>query len=217
MPVFDMREGCEPVIEEVEGSTVITIDNFYADPGKVRDLFLAIDPQMHKPEEKPSFNGIYFEDLRHVFNSKLLQRTYEFLSSLCNQPALFTTKRVNTNFTRFAKSSFNDYGNKYWWPHIDAGYNAIVYLNEHETCGTNLYEDLVKDRVKSGMPEHYEPWRDRSEYRLVKYIEPRFNKVVMFDGLKFPHGMSITDDTYFENEYRMNQVFFFNHRPGHVN
>ena len=33
--------------------------------------------------------------------------------------------------------------------------------------------------------------------------------IVLFDGLKFPHGMDISNDFYFNKKYRKNQVFFF--------
>ena len=32
--------------------------------------------------------------------------------------------------------------------------------------------------------------------------------MVLFDGM-IPHGMNICNDTYFGQEYRKNQVFFF--------
>ena len=33
--------------------------------------------------------------------------------------------------------------------------------------------------------------------------------MVFFDGWKFQHGMNISNDRYFDQEYRKNQVFFF--------
>mgnify|MGYP007000113699 CR=1 len=46
------------------------------------------------------------------------------------------------------------------------------------------------------------------KYQVLKTIEPKSNKLVFFDGLKFPHGMDISNDTYF-SKFRYNQVFFF--------
>ena len=58
-------------------------------------------------------------------------------------------------------------------------------------------------------PEHYKPWRSKENYRLIETLEPKFNRMVLFDGLKFFHGMNICNDDYFSDQYRMNQVLFF--------
>ena len=47
------------------------------------------------------------------------------------------------------------------------------------------------------------------KYKLLKTLEPSYNRLVLFDGLKFIHGMDVTNDRYFGNESRNNQVFFF--------
>ena len=57
--------------------------------------------------------------------------------------------------------------------------------------------------------EHYAPWRSKDEFELIKHLEPKYNRLVFFDGYKFPHGMNICTDRYFGEEYRKNQVFFF--------
>ena len=36
--------------------------------------------------------------------------------------------------------------------------------------------------------EHKHPWVKKGEYTVLKTLEPKFNKLVFFDGLKFPHG-----------------------------
>ena len=105
---------------------------------------------------------------------------------------------------------FNDYKNNYWWPHLDRGYNAIVYLNTNDyVSGTNLYENLNLDEEPLNCPEHFTPWRNKNNFRLVKTLMPRYNRLVLFDGLKFHHGMNICNDDYFHESYRFNQVFFF--------
>ncbi len=59
------------------------------------------------------------------------------------------------------------------------------------------------------IPEHSAPWRQKEKYKKIKTLIPKYNRLVLFDGYKFPHGMNITNDRYFSNEYRNNQVFFF--------
>ena len=129
------------------------------------------------------------------------KKVYEFLKKLCNQT--YQKPEIVTNATKFYKHDYNDYENCNWWPHRDDGYNAIVYFNDE--CGTNLY---APDQEKELSHEHHEPWIKKGKYQVLKTIEPKFNKLVFFDGLKFPHGMDISNDTYF-SKFRYNQVFFF--------
>ena len=42
----------------------------------------------------------------------------------------------------------------------------------------------------------------------IEGVLPIPNRMVLFDGSKFFHGMNITNDDYFEKECRMNQVLF---------
>ena len=59
------------------------------------------------------------------------------------------------------------------------------------------------------LTEHHQPWRTKNDFKVLKHLEPKFNRLVFFDGYKFLHGMNIVNDRYFSNEYRKNQVFFF--------
>ena len=160
---------------------------------------------LHKIYEKPSFNGVYFEDRRHDSEDNLdLKKVYDFLSSLCGQG--YEAPDIVTNCSRFKKHEFNDYKNYYWWPHTDGGYNGIVYFNDDDKHGTCFYEELVE---KPDVPEHYQPWGAKKDFIVIKTLEPKYNRFVFFDGYEFPHGMNICTDRYFGEEYRKNQVFFF--------
>jgi len=154
---------------------------------------------------KPSFNGTHFFERRLIKHDKRLKEVYLFLSDLCKQK-IYDDYYIITNMTRFNKNIFNDYKNSIWWPHIDAGYNGIVYFND--TCGTNLYSFNTTDDVEH-FNEHFMPWRPKDRYKILKNIKPKYNRLVLFDGLKFPHGMDISNDFYFNKKYRKNQVFFF--------
>ena len=74
--------------------------------------------------------------------------------------------------------------------------------------GTNLYENLDPDNESSQCHEHSSPWRSKNKFRIVKTLYPRYNRMVLFDGSKFFHGMNICNDDYFGENYRFNQVFF---------
>ena len=50
---------------------------------------------------------------------------------------------------------------------------------------------------------------NKKDFIVLKTLEPKYNRFVFFDGYRFPHGMNICTDRYFGQEYRKNQVFFF--------
>ena len=206
--MFELNENLEIKKELFRGTVIYTIDDFYKNPQKVEN-YLFGEPDkipLHKMDEKPSFNNVYFQDRRHddSIDNLDLKKVYDFLSELCGQS--YEVPDVVTNCTRFKRHQFNDYKNYYWWPHTDGGYNGIVYFNDDSEHGTCFYEELVE---KPDVNEHYQPWGEKKDFILIKTLEPKYNRFVFFDGYEFPHGMNICTDRYFGEEYRKNQVFFF--------
>jgi hypothetical protein len=208
--MFKLNKNIKIKKNIINGSIVYIIDNFYKNPDKILNLFLNSKLFPHKINENPSFNSIYFEDYGNDFQSEELSKPYKFLSKLCNQRPLYGYNQILTNVTRFKKNQFNDYKNNYWWPHIDAGYTGIVYFNkgDHDS-GTNIYQNLNPNEEPPNCPEHYAPWRCKNNFKLIKSIKPKYNRMFLFDGLSNIHGMNICNDDYFEKKYRINQVFFF--------
>ena len=205
--MFELNKNLEIKEELFNDSIIYTIDNFYRYPQQLEKyLFRDISSlPFHKGDEKPSYNGTYFEDRRHpARNSLQLKKVYDFLSDLCGQE--YDSHDIATNCARFKRHEFNDYENCHWWPHKDTGYNGIVYFNDDNENGTNFYNEL---KPLPEVNEHYAPWRSKDEFELIKHLEPKYNRLVFFDGWKFQHGMNISNDRYFGEEYRKNQVFFF--------
>jgi len=195
----------------IDNSPFYVIDNFYEDPHSIVSFLKSQPSSLHKwtPDQHvDSYNNVYFEDRRHVIESDTILHVYKFLSTLCGQRYL--NQSIITNLIRFNNKTFNDYKNNYWWPHLDNGYNGLIYLNEHdEECGTNLYKNLDPQNKPCPTPEHLYPWQPKSNFKLVKSLKPKFNRLVLFDGNHFWHGMNICNDDYFGQHYRMNQVLFF--------
>ena len=206
--MFELNENLEIKKELFEGTVIYTIDDFYKHPQKVENYLFGKPNEiaLHKIHEKPSFNGVHFEDRRHNDSIDILdlKNVYDFLSSLCGQG--YEAPHVVTNCTRFKRHQFNDYKNYYWYPHTDGGYNGIVYFNDDNKNGTCFYDELVD---RPAMPEHYQPWGEKKDFIVIKTLEPKYNRFVFFDGYEFSHGMNICTDRYFGEEYRKNQVFFF--------
>jgi hypothetical protein len=212
--MFSINENIQVRQEYLDGSIIYIMDDFYKYPDKVLNFFLENKPYIWKENQKPSYNQIYFDDRRHSIKYKEIKNVYSFLSKICNQlPHNSNDDFLITNFTRFKKSNFNDYNNNYWWPHIDSGYTGILYLNKNDfKSGTNLYKILNKDEENPNCPEHYQPWRNKNGFKLIHSILPKYNRMILFDAFKFVHGMNICNDDYFYDDYRMNQVFFFENK-----
>ena len=203
--MFELNSDLDIKEEILLGSKIFTIDNFYKNPDEVYDFLFNREVPLWKIEQKPSFNTIHFIDKRLIEYDERLLPVIGFLSYLCNQDA--ESHDIVTNMQRFFKHDFNDYKNCHWWPHQDSGYNGIVYFNKDDnTSGTNLYS--VKKQYNMTL-EHVEPWRPKENFKILKTLEPEYNRLVFFDGLKFLHGANFPDNRYFDEEYRTNQVFFF--------
>ena len=202
--MFDLNDQLEIKKEVFLGSIIYVIDNFYKNPQYVDNYLFSEPAPLWKINEKPSCNNVYFEDRRLIKFDDRLKSTIDFLSNLISQKP--SSYDIITNQARFYKHTFNDIENCYWWPHLDRGYNGIVYFNDDSENGTNIYRGINHRKM---LTEHYRPWRLKEDFEVLKHLEPRYNRLVFFDGYKFLHGMNITNKKYFSDEYRNNQVFFF--------
>lgn len=196
-------ENCKT--ELFEDSKIFIVDDFYKNPNDVIEYINSHPARLWKSWESPSYNGIMFEDYRHSFEESKCESVILSLEKLCNKK-IAQSNMIVTNKIKFLNYEFNDYFNNFWAPHKDIGYNGIVYFNDSKESGTNLYSAVEIDEWND--PEHFSPWRPKKLYKVIKNLEAKFNRLVLFDGAKFLHGMNITDDQYFKT-YRFNQVFFF--------
>jgi len=216
MNIFEINEDSSVVVEEFMGSKIYYIDNFLKNPDNVVNFLDKNPAKLHHPCLIPSHfkdrNGSDFLDARHNLYIDDMSKISEYLSNICGQTLTYNSNQLMTNVTKFFKTPFNDYENNYWWPHTDGGYTALIYLNKNDkTSGTNLYKIESEDENRE-IKYHYEhshPWRSKKHYSILKTIEPKYNHCVLFDGLKFVHGMNIESDRYFNEECRRNIVCFF--------
>lgn len=216
MNIFEINKDSSVVVEEFMGSKIYYIDNFLKNPDNVVNFLDKNPAKVHRtfniPPPFKDRNSVDFLDSRHNLYVDDMSKIYKYLHELCGQESLFDPKLLMTNESKFFKTSFNDYENNYWWPHTDDGYTALIYLNKNDkTSGTNLYKIENEDENKE-IKFHYEhshPWRSKKHYSILKTIEPKYNRCVLFDGLKFVHGMNIENDRYFNEECRRNIVCFF--------
>jgi len=222
MGIFDLNEKAVVIRERFMGSNLYYIDDFYKNPDDIAKLFNTIPNCKHTPGIHPnakSLNGIYFDDRRIRLKTDEIIPVWEHLSNIIGyRPALQhkDCHDVLTNQFRYRDKSFNKSKDNYWHPHIDCGFNAIVYFNKNDDmCGTNLYK-LIHPDLPISKGEHVEPWRSKKNWERITTLKPAFNRCVIFDGGKFRHGMHIPDERYSSEEYRLNQVFFFQNESSYT-
>ena len=221
--MFELNKNLEVEEDSLLGSKIYIVYNFYKNPEEVSDYLFNREVPLWKIKERPSYNSVYFNDRRSAETDFRLYDVYKFLSDLCGRG--YNELRLVTNITRFANNDFNDYKNCFWWPHLDPGYNGIIYFNkDEENSGTNLYDPKVLNEseweYKNLAPEHWSCWRQKEKYSVLKTFKSKYNSLYLFDGSKFPHGMNITNKRFFRDipllsypqvgwdNYRCNQAFF---------
>jgi|TARA_R100000278_G_C5443624_1_gene154593 hypothetical protein len=198
------------VVEEIKSLTAATF--------KIRQI--EIDDE--------SYNDKFFRDHRGDGLYRGLYRLTWDLAKLVKQPPTtvdameeFKMGNLFTNHCTIYRHPFNEMENSYWYPHIDSGWNGIVYLNKNDSGnnGTNIYsirrnKRKIIDRTMNNHEHHY-PWIPKSQIDRIAYIPSKFNSFAFYNGVKYFHGMHIGDDQYVCDmgeeleEERINQVFFF--------
>lgn len=202
--MFELNPIDNLEIKEVNGTRLYIKDNFYKNPYEILKLLEHMPTTPWKHWDSPSYNGVHFLDSRHDFYHEDMLQVNKTLENICGH-VTGEPGKVLTNCMQFYSKDFNDYNNNYWGPHEDLGYTALIYLNDFDCPGTNIYNRLEED-IWTG-PEHYEPWRSKEKFEVVYTVESKFNRMVLFDGAALTHGMAINDDTFFSTT-RLNQVAF---------
>ena len=211
--IFEINDLSNIKVVDYGETQIYYMDNFYKYPDKVHDYVTSITPALWKSREKNSYNGIYFEDRRHYIKDKRMGEVSQRLSEMIKKVPLHPNTLV-TNFSRFVENEFNDYKNNFWWPHIDDGPNAIIYLNKdipEEHDGTSIY--IKKNEYKIEGTEHNNPWQKKENWEKIIDIRASYNRLAIFDG-SYYHAMNISDKRFFgktldDAKFRINQVIFF--------
>ena len=214
--MWELNDNLNVTHITIDGSPAYIIDDFYKDPDRVSRWLFCRNTPLWKNQERGTRNGYDFQDRRLDVRTENLP-VFDYLAELCGQKLCDNEPAIITNQHRFLRNSYNEkYKSHYWWPHCDRGYNGIVYFNKDDNVnGTNLYDKSTWNVIE--IDESVEPWIPKMYSKVVHTFEPKFNRLVLFDGVKFPHGMAINDDRYhcddFGNahwtKYRSNQVFFY--------
>jgi hypothetical protein len=202
--VFELNQIDNLEIIKINGTNLYIKDNFYKNPHEVLELLNIHQTKLWKSWDNPSYNGTHFLDSRHDFYHEDMLLVNKEIERICKQKTA-QPGQVISNCIQFYNKDFNNYKNNYWGPHEDLGYTALIYLNNFDCPGTNIYNRLEEDVWET--PEHYDPWRPKDKFELVYTVESKFNRMVLFDGKLLTHGMAIDDDTFF-SKTRINQAVF---------
>jgi|TARA_B100000282_G_scaffold153685_1_gene110596 hypothetical protein len=221
-----------------KGDFYYVMDEFYKYPDLVVKEIKKLTPASFKirqiEADESSYNDKFFKDHRNEAMYRGLYRLNWDLGKLVKQEPIHSDQMeeykmgiMYTNHATIYKHSFNDLHNSYWYPHIDTGWNGIVYLNKNDSGknGTNIYsikrnKRRILDKIMNSHEHHY-PWISKSQIDRISYIPSKYNSFAFYNGVKYFHGMNIGDDQYVCDmggeleEERINQVFFF-HDDGAV-
>lgn len=213
--VFKINEDAkiefDYIEKNVEESKFYVIEDFFENPDEITEFLTLTPPTIWKKEDEPSYNTIYFDDMVHEIESpNIIKPVYDLLGSICKEGA--ETYDIRSNLFKFKNHHFNNFHENYWFPHKDHGHTGIVYLNKDDDYnGTNIYRCVDSTYSKLEV-EHYQPWVPKEKFELIMTVPPKYNRLFLFNALKYYHGMNIFNDRYMgESEYRMNLVFFFDY------
>ena len=221
--MWDINRDTHCKIETFMGSKIYTIDNVYKQPKTLARWLFSRKTAPVTNKDPFSLNGDHYDKRRMIYWADQASQLV-WLASKLSQQTPNDYGALKTNVETWLRSEKNDYKNFYWWPHIDNGYNCIIFLNDNDDKlnGTNLYDPALKEEewFKKSMdqPAHgSQPWVNKKKVKLVKYLEPKFNRMVLFDGAHFPHSPAVNDETYFCDSFtteqwrgrRCNLCFFF--------
>ena len=187
--------------------TVLEMDDFYKHPNELLKFITSHKPDFHKCGDK-GYNGVHFEDKRHVIENEDFQ---ELKIKMCEH---FNITRTNDypilkNQFVMEDNEFNKPNTHYWAPHTDDHELAcLVYLNTFDCIGTNFYKLRLND-LHGNDDEHVNPWRSKSNFILLGTSQAKFNRICVFKGDNVLHGQAM-DKTFMKpcKEKRLNQVIF---------
>ena len=199
-------------------------DNFYSDPYKVLRYANTCEYGYAPDGRWPGKRTKYV----HLLNQNLFVHTCTKILSI-----LYPTNYLSLNFQakqHFQKINLKDYDNG--WIHNDGIDNnlftAIIYLSEHDDCGTSLYhlkentfeavvnEELapvdyyldVKDKKKREEDKRRSKINN-DQYEETIRINSRFNRVIMFDS-NHHHAAHDFHLSKLKQQERLTLITFFN-------
>ena len=206
--MFDLNENLEIQQETFQDTVIYTIDNFFKNPHKILNFMKSAPHTEWRGFDTPLHNGTYYKYVKIFHFSKEIEPIINLMMPLFGKGEIQHKGFVLSDF--YLRDPLkNDYQKNYFWPHKDFGFTGVVFLNDYEGPGTNLYhEKNIIIRDPTIVPNSLNPWQSKDDYTLEKVLMSKFNRCIFFDAFKFWHNISVDDDAWFK-EHRYNVVIHF--------
>ena len=191
----------------LKNSPIYIVDNFYSNPSEILNILQSNSPTVLHKTDKATKNTVEYDDLRHEIPCSFMNILSMSISNIHGQNPI----SKDLLYSNLWKSHVPiPYETHYYYPHRDVGYTCLIYLNDYgeEYPGTNIYEPNCDVEEYLTREQHIHPWASKDEWNLIYTIPAKYNRLVIFNGKKFWHGMSLFDSRWV-NHQRMNQVMFF--------
>lgn len=155
---------------------IIIVDNFFSEPNKVKDFSKNL---VYEKDFEGRWPGERSEPI-HEVNFNLFNYFHlKILSILYPNDYENMSYTASCNFQRISKDRHPHEG----WVHKDAGeITAIVYLSEHENCGTSLWKpkDFYTQNLSAEKKHHYfkKDYFDKDQLKHIKEHNDKYTKVL---------------------------------------
>jgi hypothetical protein len=204
--LFKVNDNLSPKFE----GEVIIIDNYYKNIEQIQELISnSYVPRWKWNKDTRNFKDYY--DCRHVLPNNYFSYEYtakmEYLANLIRHyykdPQPLEISEPFYEFNIFKHINLPSSNNMQMFPHRDAPYAALVYLDNISSGGTAMYDSSVN--IENTEASYL--FTDISKYPK-KVTQARTNRLVLFRA-NIPHGGYIENHSRYLNDWRINQVMFF--------
>ena len=218
---FDASDTFDIEITFIQGEMCAFVNNFFKYPDRVRDYISTCPLKDHRLEEqqieksicKEYQNGKSYYDAKAYLERVSEPKDAEIL--LYQELAKIFRSRMDPQLM-FNWRTFNQFyeietpPKPYFWPHLDAGYNVMVYLNPHNHmgAGTTFYKKKTDD-LYNGM-EHADSWWDDEHWEECDTILDQYNTMTIFPGSLY-HSCRIIPGVH-KDDMRITFINFFGAR-----
>jgi hypothetical protein len=178
----------------------LIVDNFFQNPKKIlallNECYFLKDPEGKWPGERSEPLHETHSNFFEFFHKKIFSLLY---------PNLY--EKIIWNASTYFQKINGEERDHEGWVHNDSGeFTAIVYLSDHEDCGTSLWEpkkfhrNLNEDYKKmmyqnkisnvEGIPYLKE---NNDQFKKILTVPSKFNRLLVFDSKAYHSAEKFTD------------------------
>lgn len=194
----------------------LSVDNFFNDPIKVKKFALSLNYNSDKEGRWPGQRTISTEFIDKEFYLMVIKKIFAILYPMNTTGFRWSASQ----YFQKISNSFTEKG----WVHQDLEYEftAIIYLSEHENCGTSIYMPKKFDNTIINLDKKFEAYTDINNIKNKnKYLEEnnqrfeksitvnsKFNRLMIFDGSHYHAAEKFIENNIIED--RLTLITFFN-------